>query len=107
MTRILIAYPDSRTRQALVLLLERKVGDIQAGEAWDRSSLEHQLTTFRPDALLLDCHLPGLTAADIAAMLRRQGPANSRLALMSVDAGDRAIAQDLNAAFIYKRRAAR
>jgi DNA-binding NarL/FixJ family response regulator len=100
MTRILIADPDSRTRQALILLLERKLGAVQTGEAWDRASLERQLRALRPEALLLDCHLPGLAAAEISTLPDR--PVNGQLALMSVDADDRAAAQGLNAAFIYK-----
>ena len=100
MTRILIADPDFRTRQALILLLERKLGAIQVGEAWDGASLERQLAALRPDALLLDCHLPGLAAGDLAGLLSRLSGA--RLALMSVDADDVTSAQRLNAAFIYK-----
>ncbi len=100
MTRILIADPDPNIRQALVLLLERRLDAIRAGEAWDRASLEHQLATLRPDALLLDRHLPGLTTTDIAALTRR--PACPRLALMSVDHDDLTTALDLHAAFIYK-----
>ena len=34
MTHILIADPDPRIRQALVLLLERRLDAIQASEAW-------------------------------------------------------------------------
>jgi DNA-binding NarL/FixJ family response regulator len=100
MTRILIADPDIRTRQALILLLERRLGANQAGEAWDRPSLERQLAALRPDTLLLDCHLPGLAADDLAGLLSRLSGA--RVALMSVDASDIAAAQSLNAAFIYK-----
>jgi len=100
MTRILIADSDPRTRQALALLLERKLGILSAGEAWDRASLEGQLAMSAPDLILLDCYLPGLSAAKIAALLGRS--AGARLALMSVNADDVTTAQMLNAAFIYK-----
>jgi len=100
MTRILIADSDPRTRQALALLLERKLGVPNAGEAWDRASLEGQLAAGAPDLILLDCYLPGLSAAEIAALLGRS--ADARLALMSVNADDITTAQMLNAAFIYK-----
>ena len=43
MTCILIADSDPRTRQALALLLERKLGIHSTGEAWDCASLECQL----------------------------------------------------------------
>ena len=98
MTHILIADADSRTRQALMLLLEHKLAVDCAGEAWDRASLERQLAALTPDALLLDCHLPGLTTADIPALLDRS--TGVRLALMSVNADDIVMAQRLNATFV-------
>ena len=100
MTRILIADPDSRTRQALALLLERKLGVPAVDEAWDHVSLERQLTTSTPDALLLDCHLPGLSAAQIAVLA--SGSAGGALILMSVDPDDLAVAEAVGTAFIYK-----
>lgn len=100
MTHILIADADSRTRQALMLLLEHKLAVECAGEAWDRASLERQLAALKPDALLLDCHLPGLNTADITALLDRS--TGVRLALMSVNADDVALAERLNATFVYK-----
>jgi DNA-binding NarL/FixJ family response regulator len=100
MTRILIADSDPRTRQALALLLERKLGIHSTGEAWDRASLERQLATSTPDLILLDCYLPGVPTAAIAALLGRS--ADARLALMSVNADDITTAQMLSAAFIYK-----
>ena len=100
MTRILIADSDPRTRQALALLLERKLGVHSADEAWDCASLEGQLAVNAPDLLLLDCYLPGLPTPKIAALLGRS--AGARLILMSVNADDITTAQMLNAAFIYK-----
>jgi DNA-binding NarL/FixJ family response regulator len=100
MTRILIADSDPRTRQALALLLERRLGIRSIGEAWDRASLERQLAMNTPDLILLDCYLPGLSAGEAAAVLGRS--AGARLALMSVNADDVTTAQMLNAAFIYK-----
>jgi DNA-binding NarL/FixJ family response regulator len=100
MTRILIADSDPRTREALALLLERKLGVYSIGEAWDCASLKGQLATSAPDLVLLDCYLPGLSSADTANLLRCSGGA--RLVLMSVNADDIAAAQALNAAFIYK-----
>ena len=100
MTRILIADSDPRTRQALALLLERKLGIHSIVEAWDRASLEHQLAMSALDLILLDCYLPGLPTPEIASLLGCS--AGARLALMSVNADDVATAQMLNAAFIYK-----
>ena len=100
MTRILIADSDPRTRQALTLLLERRLGVPNAGEAWDCASLERQLAAGVPDLILLDCYLPGLSAAAMTALHGRS--AGARLALMSVNADDVITAQMLDAAFIYK-----
>lgn len=100
MTHILIADADPRTRQALMLLLEHKLAVDRVGEAWDHASLVRQLAALKPDALLLDCHLPGLTRADMTALLDRS--TSVRLALMSVNADDAALAQQLHATFVYK-----
>ena len=100
MTRILIADSDPRTRQALALLLERKLGIVSTGEAWDCASLDRQLAASAPDLILLDCYLPGLSTADTATLLGRS--TGARLVLMSVNADDVATAQTLDAAFIYK-----
>lgn len=66
MTRILIADPNTHTRQAFTLLLERRLGATGICEAWDRESLERELATCAPDVLLLDCYLPGMPAPEIA-----------------------------------------
>jgi DNA-binding NarL/FixJ family response regulator len=100
MIRILIADPDSRTRQALALLFERKLDARCVGEARDLGSLEQQLAVSAPDLLLLDCYLPGLSAAERARLAGRLE--GVRLVLMSVDADDVATAKALDAAFIYK-----
>jgi DNA-binding NarL/FixJ family response regulator len=100
MTRILIADPDSRTRQALALLVERRLDATCVGEARDRGSLEQQLAACTPDLLLLDCYLPGLSAAEMAGLAGHL--AGVRLILMSVNADDVATAKALDAAFIYK-----
>jgi DNA-binding response OmpR family regulator len=100
MTRILIADSDPRTRQALALLLERKLGVLDVGEAWDCASLKRQWGTSVPDLVLLDCYLPGLSAVDTANL--KACSAGARLVLMSVNADDIIAAQSLNAGFIYK-----
>jgi DNA-binding response OmpR family regulator len=100
MTRILIADSDPRTRQALALLFERKLGVHSTDEAWDCASLECQLAANAPDLILLDCYLPGLSAVDTATLLGCS--TGAKLVLMSVDADDISAAQSLNAAFIYK-----
>ena len=100
MTRILIADPDFRTRQALTLLLERRLNSVCVGEVADRAALEHALVASAPDLLLLDRYLPDLSLAEMAGLAGRL--AGVRLILMSVNADDVAKARSLNAAFIYK-----
>ena len=100
MPRILIADPDPRTRQALALLLERRLAAVRIDEAWDHASLERQLDSSAPDTLLLDRYLPGLAAAEMSALARRRDQIN--LILMSVDADDLVVADALGVAFIYK-----
>lgn len=100
MKRILIADPNTHTRQAFTLLLERRLGARDVREAWDHQSLECALAVAVPDVLILDCHLPGVPAPEIALLARRL--TGVRLALMSVDAGDVTTAHMLNVAFIYK-----
>jgi DNA-binding response OmpR family regulator len=100
MTRILIADPDARTRQALTLLLDRRLGAVHIAEAGDRTSLERQLAANDPDLLLLDRDLPDLSPAEVKSFVGRS--AGMRLILMSVDADDVATAAALDAAFIYK-----
>lgn len=100
MKHILIADPDFRTRRAFALLLERRLGVRDIAEAWDRASLEHELAAAPPDLLMLDCCLPGLSAAERAALARR--PECGRMVLTSVDADDVAAAEALHAAFICK-----
>jgi DNA-binding NarL/FixJ family response regulator len=97
---VLIADPDSRTRQAFTLLLQRRLGVRSVDEAWDLPSLERQLATCTPDLLLLDCDLPDLSTAETATLALRSTV--GRLVLMSVDAEDATMAATLCAPFIYK-----
>jgi DNA-binding NarL/FixJ family response regulator len=99
-TRVLIADPDSRTRQALALLLERKLGPVAVEEARDCAALKRLLATWEPETVLLDCYLPGLSRAEISVLVERRG--KKGFILMSVDADDAAVAGALGVAFIYK-----
>jgi DNA-binding NarL/FixJ family response regulator len=100
MKHFLIADPHPHTRRAFALLLEHRLGASDIREAWDCASLERELARAAPDALVLDCHLPGVSPAEIAQLAQRL--AAGRLILMSVDADDVATAQALDVAFIYK-----
>ena len=65
MIRILIADPDSATRKALILLLQRKLGTNYIYEVRDVESLIRTLADTPPDVLLLDWRLYGSPAPEI------------------------------------------
>jgi two-component system, NarL family, nitrate/nitrite response regulator NarL len=101
MIRILIADPDSATRKALILLLQRKLGTNCIYEVKDVETLIRTLADTPPDVLLLDWRLYGSPAPETCRLLRRAYP-HLRIALLSVDANDAAAAKEAGADFIHK-----
>lgn len=101
MIHVLIADPDSTTRSALALLLQRKMRDITIAEAGDVETLIRSLTDTPPDLLLLDWRLYGSPAPETSRLLQRAYPA-LKVVLFSVDAEDAAAAETSGATFIYK-----
>jgi DNA-binding NarL/FixJ family response regulator len=101
MIRILIADPDSATRKALTLLLQRKLGTQCIYEVKDVETLIRTLADTPPDVLLLDWRLYGSPAPETCRLLRKAYP-NLRIALLSVDADDAIAAKEAGADFIHK-----
>jgi DNA-binding NarL/FixJ family response regulator len=101
MIRILIADPDSATRKALILLLQRKLGTQSIYEVKDVETLIRTLADTPPDVLLLDWRLYGSPAPETCLLLRKAYP-HLRIALLSVDANDAAAAREAGADFIHK-----
>ena len=101
MIRILIADPDSATRKALILLLQRKLGTQSIFEVKDVESLIRTLADTPPDVLLLDWRLYGSPAPETCRLLRKAYP-HLRIALLSVDANDATAAKEAGADFIHK-----
>lgn len=101
MIRILIADPDSATRKALILLLQRKLGTQSIFEVKDVETLIRTLADTPPDVLLLDWRLYGSPAPETCRLLRRAYP-HLRIALLSVDANDATAAKEAGADFIHK-----
>lgn len=101
MIRILIADPDSATRKALILLLERKLGSSCILEARDVESLIRTLADTPPDLLLLDWRLYGSPAPETCRLLRKAYP-HLNIVLLSVDASDATAAREAGADFIHK-----
>ena len=69
MIRILIADPDSATRKALILLLQRKLGTNCIIEVKDVKTLILKLADTPPNLLLLDWRLYGSPAPETCRLL--------------------------------------
>ena len=101
MFRILIADPDSATRNALTLLLDRKLGIDCITQVKDVETLIRTLADTTPDLLLLDWRLYGSPAPETCRLLRKAFP-QMKIVLLSVDASDAAPAKEVGADFIHK-----
>ena len=101
MIRILIADPDSATRKALALLLQRRLDIHDIIEAYDVETLIRSLANTPPDLLLLDWRLYGSPAPETCRLLQKAYPC-LKIVLLSVNADDAAAAKEAGAAFIYK-----
>jgi DNA-binding NarL/FixJ family response regulator len=101
MIRILIADPDSATRKALILLMQRKLGTNCIVEVKDVETLIRSLTDTPPDLLMLDWRLYGSPATETCRLLRRAYP-HLKIILLSVDANDETAAKEAGAGFIHK-----
>jgi DNA-binding NarL/FixJ family response regulator len=101
MNRILIADPDSATRKAIILLLQRKLGTTCVFEVKDVETLIRTLADTPPDVLLLDWRLYGSPAPETCRLLRKAYP-QLKIVLLSVDADDATAAKDAGADFIHK-----
>ena len=101
MIRILIADPDSSTRKALILLMQRKLGTNCISEVKDVETLIRSLADTPPDLLLLDWRLYGSPATETCRLLRKAYP-HLKIILLSVGANDASAAKEAGANFIHK-----
>jgi DNA-binding NarL/FixJ family response regulator len=101
MIRIMIADPDSATRKALILLLQRKMGTNCIIEVKDVETLIRSLANTPPDLLMLDWRLYGSPATETCRLLRKAYP-HLKIILLSVNADDEAAAREAGANFIHK-----
>lgn len=101
MNQIIIADPDSATRKALTLLLQRKLGTHGILEADSVETLIRTLADTSPDLLLLDWKLYGSPAPETCRLLQRAYP-QLKIVLLSIDAQDASAAKEAGAAFIHK-----
>ena len=101
MLGIIIADPDSTTRKALTLLLQRKFdmgGIVQVG---DVEMLIRALAKSSPDLLLLDWRLYGSPAPATCHLLQKAYP-HLKIVLLSVDADDEVEAKEAGVDFVHK-----
>jgi DNA-binding NarL/FixJ family response regulator len=101
MKQILIADPDPASRQALNLLLTKKLGVTGVREAGDSETLIKTLEEYPLDILLLDWKLYGAPAPETCRLLLRAYP-GLKIILLSVNAEDCQAAQAVGAGFIHK-----
>jgi len=101
MARVLLADADSATRKGLTLLLNRKLGVTDIGEAVDGDSLAQQLASCKPDLLILDWSLPNRPTLDACRQLHDAAPL-MKCVILSVNGEDVLFAEALGAVFIHK-----
>ena len=101
MIHILIADPDSATRKALILLMQRKLGTYSIIEVKAVETLIRSLADTPPDLLMLDWRLYGSPATETCRLLRKAYP-HLKIVLLSVDANDVTAAKEAGADFIHK-----
>jgi CheY-like chemotaxis protein len=81
--RVLVADGKPKVRSALKLLLEQDGGVAVSAEAARVNELLEQVSISCPDAILLDCDLPGLSVSEFLPQLRSLCPRIRVVALCS------------------------
>ncbi len=84
-TRILLADDHPVVRDGVRLLLERAPDMVVVGEAGDGPEALQLVTELRPDVLVLDVALPGLSGVEVARRLRAAGSPVRLLVLSAHD----------------------
>jgi CheY-like chemotaxis protein len=94
---VLVVDDDPGVRELLVELLERDARLRVAGEARDGADAVEAVARLKPDAIILDHQMPGLTGLQVLPALRRQAPnavvvmlsgtPNPQLARLATEAG--------------------
>ncbi len=79
--RVLLADDHPALRVGLRVLLEHAHGVAVVGEAGDGAEALASIEALCPDVAVLDCHLPELAGAEVAAEVRRRRLATRVLAL--------------------------
>ena len=101
MVKILIADPDRSFRNALTLLISRRLGIQDVDQASDSDALICALSANPPDMLVLDWRLIGAPVLETCRLLSRAYP-NLKIVLLSMDSQDCEAARSVGATFIHK-----
>src|SRR5207253_10511090 len=95
--RILIADDHLAVREGLRSLIDPDPDFEVVGEATDGIEAGRKALELRPDLILLDNSMPGMTGLEVARMLRANLP-ETKLAFLTLDPGDRDLALATGAA---------
>ena len=82
-TRVLLADTQPHVRSALRILMSLDAGFVIVGEAVEARDMLAQIRLTRPDLVLLDWRLPGLSAIGFLSDVRRMIPGLKIIALSS------------------------
>jgi len=95
--RVVIADDDPDIR-GLVAIAVRKAGFELVAQAFDGPSAWKAVTDERPDLVVLDVSMPGLTGLEVATLIRADTTlAETRIALLSAGVGESAIQAGVDA----------
>lgn len=83
-TRVLIVDDDDRLRDVLSLYIDYEDGLEVAGTAADAAEATAMALALRPDAIVLDYHMPGVDGISAIPMLRDAAP-DVRIVMFSAD----------------------
>ena len=89
--QILIADDDRHTRAGLRALLGTWPACAIVGEATNGQEALEQIERWRPDAVLLDLHMPVLDGIQAAGMIKERWP-EITIVVLTMDAGQRSAA---------------
>jgi DNA-binding NarL/FixJ family response regulator len=98
--RILVADDNDRIRAGVIGLLSSEGGWVVCGEARDGAEAIGKARELRPDVILVDVRMPGVTGLEVARVLRQEVPETKILIISQHDPGQllpRAIAAGADA----------